>query len=731
MISNKAISTNKTRLISVIISLALILLMIPCGVVRADSGNCGPGLSWSFSGGVLTISGSGDMYDYPEHLHGPDSGNELAQPWFHLKPYINSIVINEGVTSIGAGAFWGCNALTSVSIPGSVQRIGFAAFADDAALGSVSIPNGVIGEAAFIRCSGMRTVTIGPGVTASGISAFENCTGLTGVYISDVAAWCRIYFGGNKASPLEYAHNLYLNGALVTNLVIPGGVTKVGDYAFEHCMSITSVTIPEGCTTIGEYAFNNCQNIATATLPNSLKTVGSFAFASCARMHATLPGGITYIGERAFNGAPLSSNIVVNQGVIGERAFNACGSVMDLTIGAGVTYIGSNAFNEMGGLRNIHYGSTAANWNALAADSGYNKVVTYPYWRGISFGSAGASIQGARSSVNFGGYTWDVLAVSNGNALLITHEVIAFKMFSSNYSGRASMTTGWEGSSLRAWLNGAFLSSLPVDQSIIIPTSISTAPNSRFGTVGANGGAVTDKVFVLSVDEANQYFANDQQRTAVASNAALGGVGAARNGSAQSDPTTGNTYWWLRTPGMFSYSTAYVNYTGSIRLDGVESPTGALVGVRPCMWVNAAALGITGTTGGSAAPSSGANVEQISAFVDRLYAEFLGRSADDAGRQYWVNKILGGMSAVDVSAGFVFSNELRDMHLSNEEFVRRAYTVYLNREPDAAGIAYWVSFLERGNDYGCIIHGFGESQEFTSICNSYGVTRGDYPYTYR
>ncbi len=729
MVNSRAISANKIRLISVILSLALILLMIPKGIVRADSGNCGPGLSWSFSGGVLTISGSGDMYDYPEHLHGPESGNELAQPWFHLKPYINSIVINEGVTSIGAGAFWGCNALTSVSIPGSVQRIGFAAFADDTALGSVAIPNGVIGEAAFIRCSGMRTVTIGPGVTACGISAFESCTGLNGVYISDVAAWCRIYFGGNKASPLEYAHNLYLNGSLVTNLTIPAGVTKIGDYAFEHCMSLTSVTIPEGCTTIGEYAFNNCQNITSASLPNSLKTVGGFAFASCARMHTALPGGITYIGERAFNGAPLSSNIVVNQGVIGERAFNACGSVMDLTIGAGVTYIGSNAFNEMGGLRNIHYGSTAANWNALAADSGYNKVVTYPYWRGITYGSAGASVQPARSTVNFGNYTWDVLAVSNGNALLITHEVIAFKMFSSNYSGRGSMNTGWEGSALRSWLNGAFLGSLPVDQSIIVPTSISTSPNSRFGTPGANGGAVTDRVFVLSVEEAQQYFANDQQRTAVASNAALAGVGAARNGSAQSDPTTGNTYWWLRTPGMFSYSTAYVNYTGSIRLDGVESPTGSLVGVRPCMWVNAAALGITGTSGSSA--PTGANVEQISAFVDRLYAEFLGRSADEAGRQYWVNQILGGMSAVDVSAGFVFSNELRDMHLSNEEFVRRAYTVYLNREPDAAGIAYWVAFLERGNDYGCIIHGFGESQEFTSICNSYGVTRGDYPYTYR
>ncbi len=593
MTHKRELSLGNIRFLAIIIALSMLLIMIPKGLVRADGGNCGPGLSWSFDGGVLTISGSGDMYDYPEHLHGPDSGNELAQPWFHYKPYINSIVINEGVTSIGAGAFWGCNALTSVSIPGSVQRIGFAAFADDAALGSVAIPNGVIGEAAFIRCSGMRTVTIGPGVTAIGISAFESCTGLNGVYISDVAAWCRIYFGGNKASPLEYAHNLYLNGALLTNLTIPAGVTKIGDYAFEHCMSLTSVTIPEGVTTIGEYAFNNCQNITTATLPNSLTTVGGFAFASCARMHTSLPGGITYIGERAFNGAPLASNIVVNQGVIGERAFNACGSVMDLTIGAGVTYIGPNAFNEMGGLRNIHYGSTAANWNTLAAGSGYDRVVTYPYYRGTTFGTAPATIQPARGTVSFGGMTWDILTVQNGNALLITHDVIAFKMFSANYSGRWSMNTGWEGSTLRNWLNTAFLSQIPADQqALIVPTSITTTPNSRFGTPGANGAPVTDSVFILSAEEAGMYFANDQQRTAIATDAALGSVGAARNGSAQSDPTTGNTYWWLRTPGMFSYNTAYVNYTGSIRLDGVESPTGALIGVRPCVWVNAAALGI-------------------------------------------------------------------------------------------------------------------------------------------
>lgn len=79
-----------------------------------------------------------------------------------------------------------------------------------------------MGESAFIRCTALNTVTVGSGVTGFGISAFENCTGLTGVYISDLAAWCRIDFGGYLANPLQFAKHLYLNGSEVTNLQIPG-----------------------------------------------------------------------------------------------------------------------------------------------------------------------------------------------------------------------------------------------------------------------------------------------------------------------------------------------------------------------------------------------------------------------------------------------------------------------------------------------------------------------------
>jgi len=488
--STSSLKKHVLKLLSVLVCFVIIASVIPAKTVHADSGSCGSGLSWNYSNGVLTISGSGYMYDYPEHLHGPDSGNELAQPWFYLKPYITTINIENGVNSIGACAFWGCSAVTNVSIPSSVQSIGFAAFAECPALGEITIPAGVIGESAFIRCTGLQSVTIGPNVTAIGISAFESCTGLKGVYISNIANWCNIYFGGNKASPMEYAHKLYLNGELITNLTIPGSVTKVGDYAFEHCTSLTSVTFESGVTKIGEYAFNGCTNITSASIPATVTYIGSFAFASCAKMSATLPSSVSYIGERAFNGCPLNSSITINQGTIGERAFNACGSIVNLTIGSGVTYIGPHAFANMGGLKSINYGGTAANWSTLAAKSGYTGGAT------ITYGNVASSIASDLQTVNFNNMTWQVLTISGGNALIISQDVIGFRQYSPNYSSRASMSSSWASSSLRSWLNSTFLNTFSAEQqAAIVATQVSTSANSKFGTIGSNGGAVTDKIF--------------------------------------------------------------------------------------------------------------------------------------------------------------------------------------------------------------------------------------------
>ena len=101
------------------------------------------------------------------------------------------------------------------------------------------------------------------------------------MYITDITAWCGISFGDSDANPLYYAKNLYLNGELVTELVIPDSVTSIGKYAFYNCTSLTSVTIPDSVESIGNYAFYGCTGLTSVTIPDSVESIGDYAFRYC------------------------------------------------------------------------------------------------------------------------------------------------------------------------------------------------------------------------------------------------------------------------------------------------------------------------------------------------------------------------------------------------------------------------------------------------------------------
>ena len=270
-----------------------------------------------------------------------------------------------------------------------------------------------IGEGAFQNCSGLTSVEIPNSVTSIGNYAFSNCYGLNEVHISDLGAWCQITFGNYTANPLYYAHNLYLNGELVTELVIPDGVTAIKNNTFAGGSCFTSVTIPSSVTSIGVYGFLDCGTLSEVNIPNNVTTIGDNAFWNGTGLKkVTIPNSVTRIGRCAFYNCSGLTSIVIPNSVtsIEGSAFSGCLGLTSISVTAGnakydsrdncnaiietatnklvfgckntvipegITSIGSSAFSSCTGLTSIEFPSsvTSIESYAFAGCTGLTSIV--------------------------------------------------------------------------------------------------------------------------------------------------------------------------------------------------------------------------------------------------------------------------------------------------------------------------------------------------------------------
>ncbi len=265
----------------------------------------------------------------------PDSVTYISDYAFSGCSNLTSVTIPDGVTRIGDCAFRSCSGLTSMTIPDSVTSIGSRAFQNCGGLTSVTIGNGVtsIGSEAFYKCGGLTSVTIGNGVTSIGSKAFLGCGGLMSILVAP----------GNANYKSENGLLLSKDGKTLVqgvngNVVIPGGVTSIEEYAFYGCSGLASVTIPDGVTSIGDATFYGCSGLTSIKIPNNVTNIGNHAFLSCSSLTSvTIPYGVTKIGMSAFYGCSDLTSMAIPNSVtnIGSSAFYGCRRTMRVYVSPG------------------------------------------------------------------------------------------------------------------------------------------------------------------------------------------------------------------------------------------------------------------------------------------------------------------------------------------------------------------------------------------------------------
>ena len=334
----------------------------------------------------------------------------IDQYAFYNCTELSSIVLPEGITSIGFSAFFRCSMIEGINIPAAVTTIGESAFSQTTSLKAINVASdnanyssadGVLFNKDLTRliacpCGKSGDYTVPSTVRNIGAQAFYYCQELTGIILNDqlthiegsafqmcakvesIDIPASVYNIGNYAfysmsslKAINVASDNYVyssadgvlfnkdQSTLITcpaaksgDYTVPSTVTQIFEAAFCNCAQLTGVTLPSNLVVLDRQAFGWCTALTSIEIPGTVETVSDQAFINCSNLSTvTLNEGIKEIGDKAFRDCAMSTLVLpASLTTIKANAFMSCPNLSTVKIPAGVTQIGDRAFAYCGWL---------------------------------------------------------------------------------------------------------------------------------------------------------------------------------------------------------------------------------------------------------------------------------------------------------------------------------------------------------------------------------------------
>lgn len=288
---------------------------------------CGGKCVWSYADGVLTVVGSGNMRDFKR------MGAGYSAPWSDFAWNTTSVII-KGLSTVGTGAFYKFQSVTTVTLPAQLRSVG---------------------DNAFWLCSDLQSISIPATTTSIGLNAFYGCSRLVSGNIGEVfwrldEARAAMAVRGS-GTMLDFAFSgsrpWDVHSKRITSVRVGFGVRSVGAYWFYGFENLAVLVLPQGVTAIEEYALAYAGKLRVLRVPGSVTAIRKGACVGCKALEVLALGhGILSVGERAFAECAALSELVLPDTLvaIGAEAFSGCAALHTVTITADVSTVGERAF---------------------------------------------------------------------------------------------------------------------------------------------------------------------------------------------------------------------------------------------------------------------------------------------------------------------------------------------------------------------------------------------------